>query len=47
MLDLYKPSRDTNLEPIEDAGHVSGFQSPAADYREDRLHILQRLVTDR
>jgi DNA polymerase V len=46
MLRLNKPSKDTNLEPLEDAGQVSGFQSPAADYTQDRLHILQRLVTD-
>ena len=36
----------TDLEPIADPGEVSGFQSPAANYREDRLNILQRLVTD-
>jgi DNA polymerase V len=46
MLRLYKSSRDPNLEPIEDPSQVSGFQSPAADYTQDRLHILQRLVTD-
>ena len=46
MLRQLQASRDTDLEPIEDAGQVSGFQSPAADYKEDRLHILQRLVTD-
>ena len=46
MLRQNKPSRDTQLEPIKDAGQVSGFQSPAADYTQDRLNILQRLITD-
>lgn len=34
------------LEPLEDPGKVSGFQSPADDYREDRLNIGERLVAD-
>ena len=46
MLRQLKTFRNTDLEPIKDPGQVSGFQSPAADYQEDRLHILQRLVTD-
>ena len=46
MLRLLPSTRDTDLEPIEDPGHVSGFQSPAANYTQDRLHILQRLITD-
>jgi|GEM_PF-641534 len=36
----------SDLEPLEDPGKVSGFQSPADDYREDRLNICERLVAD-
>ena len=46
MFHLVQPIQDTNLEPIRDPGQVSGFQSPAADYQEDRLHIIQNLVSD-
>lgn len=37
---------DVELEPIRDPGQVSGFQSPARDYEEERLNILQKLVKD-
>ena len=46
MLRQIQPNIDIELEPIEDPGQVSGFQSPAADYQEDRLHIIQKLVSD-
>ena len=46
MLRQIQPNKDIELEPIEDPGQVSGFQSPAADYQEDRLHIIQKLVSD-
>ena len=46
MLRLVQSNHDTQLEPIQDPGQVSGFQSPAADYQEDRLHIIQKLVSD-
>ncbi|MBC7913826.1 MAG: hypothetical protein H7Y07_06845, partial [Pyrinomonadaceae bacterium] len=46
MLRQIQSNKDTELEPIADPGQVSGFQSPAADYQEDRLHILQKLVSD-
>lgn len=38
--------RDQVLEPIEDPGQVSGFSSPAGDYIQERLHIIQKLVND-
>lgn len=38
--------RDADLEPLADPTKVSGFASPAADYLQDRLHIVQRLVSD-
>ncbi|WP_142526544.1 S24 family peptidase [Pedobacter westerhofensis] len=40
------PKRDSKLEPIADPGEVTGFSSPAQDYSEDRLHIVQKLVKD-
>jgi len=40
------PTRDSNLEPLTDPGQVTGFSSPAQDYHEDRLHIIQKLVKD-
>ncbi|WP_051189751.1 S24 family peptidase [Daejeonella oryzae] len=46
MLRQIESVKDVELEPIADPGQVSGFQSPAADYQEDRLHILERLVSD-
>ena len=38
--------RNHELEPIEDPGQVTGFASPASDYIEERLHIIQKLVKD-
>jgi len=35
-----------DLEPIENPSQVSGFQSPAGDYEQERLNILHRLITD-
>ncbi|MBC7915064.1 MAG: error-prone repair protein UmuD [Pyrinomonadaceae bacterium] len=46
MLRQVQSIQDTQLEPIRDPGQVSGFQSPAADYQKDRLHIIQKLVSD-
>lgn len=46
MLRQILPGRNTDLEPLEDPGNVSGFASPAADYIQDRLHIIQKLVND-
>lgn len=40
------PPRDLQLEPLADPGQVTGFSSPAQDYHEDRLHIIQKLVKD-
>lgn len=38
--------RNEEQEPLVNAGAVSGFVSPAEDYKERRLHISQRIVTD-
>ncbi len=38
--------RNEVLEPIKDRGHVKGFSSPATDYIQERLHIIQKLVND-
>ena len=46
MLRKTKPSRNEELEPLENPGQVTGFSSPAGDYAQDRLHIIQRLVKD-
>lgn len=35
-----------DLEPLENPGKTSGFASPAEDYLEGRLNILERLVSD-
>lgn len=37
---------NSHLEPLEDAGKVSGFASPAEDYVQIRLNILEKLVQD-
>ncbi|MBC6112691.1 LexA family protein [Pedobacter fastidiosus] len=34
------------LETLDNPGKVSGFISPAEDYKQRRLHIAQRIVTD-
>jgi len=39
-------NRNVEQEPIANAGAVSGFISPAEDYKERRLHIAQRIVSD-
>lgn len=46
MLRNLIPERDKDLEPLENPGQVTGFSSPAQDYKEDRLHIIQKLVKD-
>lgn len=38
--------KDEELEPLSDPGKTSGFVSPAEDYMEGRLNILERLVKD-
>lgn len=38
--------RNIEQEPLANAGAVSGFISPAEDYKERRLHIAQRIVND-
>ena len=35
-----------DLAPIADPSQVSGFQSPADDYKKDRLNIMEKLVSD-
>lgn len=35
-----------DLDPISDPSQVSGFQSPADDYKKDRLNIMEKLVRD-
>jgi len=34
------------LETLENPGRVSGFISPAEDYKQRRLHIAQKIVKD-
>lgn len=46
MLKKINPSRNEELEPLENPGQVTGFSSPAGDYVQDRLHVIQRLVKD-
>jgi DNA polymerase V len=46
MIRNIQPVRSIELEPLENPGEVSGFKSPAADYEEQRLNIMQRLVKD-
>lgn len=46
MLRITETAEMTALEPLEDPGKVSGFQSPADDYRKDHLNIMERLITD-
>lgn len=38
--------KNSLLETLDNPGHVSGFISPAEDYKERRLHIAQRIVSD-
>lgn len=46
MLRTIETQRNLDLEPIKDAGQVSGFQSPATDYKEERLDLLERIIVD-
>ena len=46
MLRKTTPDRDLDLEPIANPDQVTGFSSPAQDYQQDRLHIIQKLVRD-
>jgi len=46
MLRKNTPERNIEMDPLEDAGKVTGFSSPATDYSQDRLHIIQKLVKD-
>jgi DNA polymerase V len=46
MIRKTNPDRNTELEPLENPSQVTGFASPAGDYAEVRLHIIQRLVKD-
>ena len=39
-------SPNEELEPLSHPGKASGFVSPAEDYMEGRLNILERLVKD-
>ncbi len=38
--------QNEDLEPLSHPGKTSGFVSPAEDYMEGRLNILERLVKD-
>ncbi|WP_231465081.1 LexA family transcriptional regulator [Pedobacter sp. Leaf132] len=38
--------KNSALETLDNPGKVSGFISPAEDYKQRRLHIAQRIVTD-
>lgn len=46
MIRAINPARDIELEPLENPGNTTGFASPATDYIQDRLHIVQKLVDD-
>lgn len=46
MLDFLVKYRNKILEPLENAGKVSGFQSPAEDYITHRLDIEHKLKHD-
>lgn len=46
MLRRIETQRNFDLEPIEDAGQVSGFQSPASDYKQERLNLMDRIISD-
>ncbi|MDN3588188.1 S24 family peptidase [Pedobacter aquatilis] len=43
--ELELPKNDL-LETLDNPGRVSGFISPAEDYKQRRLHIAQRIVND-
>ena len=46
MLRTIETLNRPDLAPIADPSQVSGFQSPADDYKEDRLNIMEKLVRD-
>lgn len=46
MLRTIETLNSPDLAPIADPSQVSGFQSPADDYKEDRLNIMEKLVRD-
>lgn len=46
MLRKLELSNASDLEPLEDPGKASGFQSPADDYKQERLHIISRIIRD-
>lgn len=46
MLRTIETLNRPDLAPIADPSQVSGFQSPADDYKEDRLNIIEKLVRD-
>ena len=43
--ELEIPKNDI-LDTLDNPGKVSGFISPAEDYKQRRLHIAQKIVTD-
>lgn len=46
MLRTIEALNRPDLAPIADPSKVSGFQSPADDYKEERLSIMEKLVKD-
>ncbi|MGY3055426.1 DNA polymerase V [Pedobacter sp. UYEF25] len=46
MLREIEIPRNDEQEPLENAGSVSGFISPAEDYKDRKLHIAQKIVAD-
>jgi DNA polymerase V len=46
MLRTVETLNRPDLAPIADPYKTSGFQSPADDYKEERLNIMQKLVKD-
>lgn len=46
MLNVLVEEREEIFEPLENAGKVSGFQSPAEDYSGHRLDIKHKLKHD-
>lgn len=38
--------KNAELDTLENPGKVSGFISPAEDYKQRRLHIAQKIVKD-
>lgn len=46
MLRTIETLNRPDLAPISDPTQVSGFQSPADDYKQERLNIMEKLVKD-